>query len=211
MKHIIEALNWRYATKQFNKDKKLSTEEIDNIIEAIRLTPSSFGLQPYKVFVITNSELREKLKQAAYNQTPLTDASHVIVFTVPTDFSETQVDAYLNEVANTRGMTTESLQGFKSMMMGFVSNHNTDQLKDWAARQAYIALGQLLTVAAIAKIDAVPMEGFNPAQFDEILNLKEKNLASVVAAGLGFRDEADAHAALAKVRFKKDDLFVELK
>lgn len=210
MNNILDALHWRYATKKFDNTKKLTQEKVDDILEAIRLAPSSYGLQPYRIFVITNEELREKLKPAGYNQSAFGDASHLLIFTVPTNFSETNVDDYLKEVVATRNVTLESLQGYKDMMMGLVKNSDAKKLEDWAARQVYLALGQLLLIAALEKIDAVPMEGFKPNEIDEILELKEKNLTTVVVAGLGYRSEDDAYAKLAKVRTKKENLFIEL-
>lgn len=210
MSQTNNSLNWRYATKTYDINKKLTSDQIDTLIESIRLSPSSFGLQPYKVIDITNPEIREKLKAAAWNQTQITDASQLLVFAVPTDLNETHVDSFIEEVAKTRGVTIESLSEYSGMIKGSINSHTSEQRKDWSAKQAYIALGILLKTAADIQVDTTPMEGFDSAQFDDILGLKEKNLTSIVLCTLGYRSEDDTYAKLAKVRVSKNDLIITI-
>ena len=209
MTQINDSLNWRYATKAYDTSKKLNEDQLNTLIESIRLSPSSYGLQPYRVINVKTPEIREKLKAAAWNQTQMTDASQLLVFTVPTDLSDKHIDTFIEEVAKTRGITIESLKGYSDMIKGSVNSKTPEQRKDWSARQAYIALGILLKTAADMQIDATPMEGFDNAQFDDILGLKDKNLTSVVVCALGYRADNDDFAKMKKVRFSKEVLFIE--
>ena len=209
MTQIIDALNWRYATKAYDTTKKLSDEQVATLIEAIRLTPSSYGLPVYKVIHVKDAETREKLKAAAWGQSQITDASDLFVFAVNTDLSETSVDEYAKLIAETRNVPVESLTDYMGMIKGTVNSLSDEHKAAWATRQAYIALGVLLTAAALHEIDSTPMEGFTAAKFDEILGLKEHNLASVVVCALGYRSEDDAYAKLAKVRVAKETLVIE--
>ncbi|MFA6365513.1 MAG: NAD(P)H-dependent oxidoreductase [Candidatus Paceibacterota bacterium] len=210
MENIIKSLGWRYATKIFDTSKKLTDEQLGIVTEALRLSASSFGLQPWKFIVVTNPEVRKQLREAAYGQAQITDASHLIVFTT-SDINEASVDAYVESMGSTRGMDEEAKRGMKARLFGSVQNRTPEALREWAARQCYIALGTLLTVAANEKIDACPMEGFENAKFDAILGLKEKGLSSVVLATVGFRSENDKHANEAKVRFPKEEVIIEIK
>ena len=210
MTNIIEALNWRYAIKQYDPEKKLTEEQVNTLFEAVRMSPSSFGLQPYKIINIKNPEIRAKLRAAGYNQPQITDASQFLVFTVPTNLGEKDVDAFIQLTAETRGASLDSLKDYSDMLKKGIAGRTPEQNIVWAAKQAYIALGVLLTSAAIEKIDASPMEGFDPKQFDEILGLKEYGLTSVVIAALGFRSPEDKYTKLAKVRLAKEDLFIEV-
>lgn len=209
MTQINDSLNWRYATKAYDTSKKLTDDQVNTLIESIRLSPSSYGLQPYKVIDVKTTEIREKLKAAAWNQTQMTDASQLFVFTVPTDLSDKHVDAFINEVSKIRGADLESLKGYSDMIKGAVNSRTPEQRKDWSAKQAYLALGILLKTAAEMQIDATPMEGFDSAQFDEILGLKDKNLTSVVVCALGYRAENDDFAKMVKVRLQKEVLVIE--
>lgn len=208
---IIESLKWRYATKKFDTSKKLSEEQINTLIDALDLSASSFGIQPWKFFVITNPEVREKLKVAAYGQPQVTDSSHLVVFTQYALYGEAQVDAYMSRVAQIKGLEISALTGFKQMIMGKISGLSQTEVQSWTARQVYIALGTLLTTSAVMKIDACPMEGFDNKQFDEILGLKAMGLESLAMCALGFRAEDDKAATAPKVRFDKKDVVVEIK
>lgn len=210
MTQINDSLNWRYATKAYDANKKLTEDQVNTLIESIRLSPSSYGLQPYKVIGVETPEIREKLKAAAWNQTQITDASQLLVFTVPTNLSDQHVDTFIENVSKTRVVTIESLKEYSDMIKGSINSRTPDQRKDWSTKQAYIALGILLKTAADMLVDATPMEGFDNAKFDEILGLKEKNLTSVVACTLGYRSEDDIYAKLAKVRISKDDLIIKI-
>ena len=208
---IIQSLMWRYATKKFDPSKKLTQEQISTLEEALRLSASSFGIQPWKFFIITNPEVREKLKVAAFGQPQVGDASHLVVFTQHVPYGEKQVDALMADVAQTKGIDVAMLGDYKKMIMNRVSNSSQDVTQAWTARQVYIALGTLLTSAAIMKIDACPMEGFDPKKFDEILGLKAMGLESLVMCALGFRSADDAAAIVPKTRFPKEDVIVEIK
>ncbi|MFV8224797.1 NAD(P)H-dependent oxidoreductase [Christiangramia aquimixticola] len=201
-----EDLNWRYATKKFDASKKLSQEELEQILESIQLTASSYGLQPYEVIVVENEEIREKLKAVAWNQTQVTDASHLLVFANLTKVTEGYVHNYLDNIANTRNISREDLKGMEDMIKNTVLQLPAQAQEIWAAKQAYIALGNLLSSAANLKIDTCPMEGFDAEKFDEILGLKERNLTTAVIAPIGFRSSEDYYQDLAKVRKAKSDL-----
>ncbi len=209
MTNIIESLNWRYATKAYDSSKKLTQEQINNLLEVIRLSPSSYGLQPYKVIHVKTPEIREKLKAASWGQTQITDASDLFVFAVPTNLNDKDVDDFINLVATVRGAQAEQLKGYADMIKGSINGRDDAGRVSWAAKQAYIALGLLLEAAALEKIDATPMEGFDNAQYNEILGLNEQNLTSVVVAAVGYRSETDEYINLKKVRKDIKDLVIE--
>ena len=211
MQNIIDAFKWRYATKQYDTDKKLTAEQLDRLLKSIELTPTSYGLQAYKALIITNPETRVKLRAAAWDQPQITDASHLIVFAVPTNLNDAHIDTFIAKIAKVRNVSEESLAGYSEMMKGALSHKTPEQKTEWLARQAYIALGFLLSTAALEHIDATPMEGFDPKQFDEILGLTQENLTSVVVAPLGFRSETDEYAKLTKVRFGREEIIREVK
>jgi nitroreductase len=180
--------------------------------EALRLSASSFGLQPWKFIVVTNPEVRKQLRAAAWDQAQITDASELIVLAVQKNVDESYVDTFVKSVALTRGMPIDALKGYSDMMKGSVKSRTTPEaVKEWSSRQVYVALGTLLTAAAVEGIDACPMEGFDPKKFDEILGLEKMGLESRVLAAVGFRSSEDATASYKKVRFDKKDVFVEVK
>jgi nitroreductase/dihydropteridine reductase len=207
---LIEKLNWRYATKKFDHTKKLSTEQLIDLLAAVRLAPSSVGLQSYKVLVVENPAIREQLRVAAHGQPQITEASQLIVFASETTLDEVYVKNFVDFVAERRQVTRENLEGYEQMILGNVNRRSEDQRLAWSNKQAYIALGVLLTAAAEMGIDACPMEGFNAAQFDEILGLKEKGLSTAVIAAIGFRAEDDHFSKLLKVRKPEEELFIHL-
>ena len=209
MTQIIDALNWRYATKAYDTTKKLSGEQVSILIESIRLSPSSFGLPVYKVIHVKNPETREKLKAAAWGQAQVTDASEFLVFAAKTNIGEADVTEYMNDVSKVRNIPLENLEEYAGMINGSISSRTAEEKVTWAAKQAYIALGIVLAAAALEKIDASPMEGYDSNQFDEILGLKELNLKSVVVVALGHRAENDSYATLTKVRAAKESLVIE--
>ena len=207
---LINQLNWRYATKRMN-GQKIPQEKIDAILEAIRLSASSYGLQPYTIFAIQNEELRKTLLPAAYNQPQIVEASHILVFAAWDKISQEQIDAFFNQIEEVRGATTESLAAYKAMIENTVNGQTGDTTFNWTSRQAYIALGTGLIAAAEQEVDAAPLEGFDPAAVDEILDLKVRNLRSVALLALGYRDEKnDQLGAAKKVRRDADKLFVTL-
>jgi nitroreductase len=207
---IIDKLKWRYATKKFDTNKKLSAEQLDLLLDAIQLAPSSYGLQHYKVLVIENPEVRAKLREAAYGQPQITDASQLIVFAAEANMNEEYVKNFVDLIADTRNAPRESLGGLEGMLVGAINGRTPEQRVLWAQKQAYIALGVLVAAAADQSIDAGPMEGFDPAKFDEILGLKEKGLTATVIAAVGFRSEEDAFSKLVKVRRPKSELFIHI-
>lgn len=203
----IQHLQWRYATKKYN-GSQIDKDNLNTILESIRLTPTSLGMQPFKVLVIDNPELREKMLPIAHNQSQIKDASHLILFAANTQISEETVDTYMNNVATTRQMPVENLAGFKGMINGFVGSKNEAQITEWASRQCYIALGIAMATAAALKVDTTPMEGYKVNEMDELFNLKAQGYASAVLLAVGHRDEEnDQLAKLAKVRKSAETLF----
>ncbi|MDR7210436.1 NAD(P)H-dependent oxidoreductase [Flavobacterium piscis] len=210
MSTFLENQNWRYATKQFDATKKISTEDLNTIKEAVRLSASSYGLQPYKIVVVENPELREKLKAAAYGQTQITDASHLFIFANDLNLDTTSVDQYISNISAIRGVPVNALAGFSDMMKGMIENLPNDAKNTWTAKQTYLALGNLLNVAAELKIDATPMEGFNAAAFNEILGFDKLGLNAAVIATVGYRHGDDDTQHYIKVRKSQEELFITL-
>ena len=207
---LINQLNWRYATKRMN-GQKIPQEKIDAILEAIRLSASSYGLQPYTIFAIQNEELRKALLPAAYNQPQIVEASHILVFAAWDKISQEQIDAFFNQMEEVRNVTAESLAAYKALIENIVNGQTGDTTFNWTARQAYIALGTGLIAAAEQEVDASPLEGFNPAAVDEILDLKVKNLRSVAILALGYRDATtDQLGEAKKIRRDTNKLYVTL-
>jgi len=208
---FIEQLNWRYATKRMVADKAVPQEKVNAIVEAIRLSASSYGLQPYNLLVIQDKELLQKIQPIAYNQPQVGEASTLLVFAVWDKPTQERIDTFFNLLASERGIPAEALAGYKGMVEGAIGNLDEVAAYNWMARQAYIALGTGLAAAAIEEVDATPMEGFNPAALDELLGLSEKGLKSVVILPLGYRDEAnDPLANAKKVRKSTEDFVVAL-
>lgn len=204
--NLIPCLQWRYATKKMTGEK-LPSEKLETILHATQLAASSYGLQPYTILVIENEGVKKQLSSAGYNQPQILQSSHILVFCAWTDISEDQVSDYITNIAITRNINEEALVGFKSTIWGTVSGLSVEQKQVWATKQAYIALGTTLVAAAVEEVDATPMEGFNAAQFDDILGLEVKGLKSVVICALGYRSADDALATLPKVRREKSLLF----
>lgn len=207
---LNDSLKWRYATKKFDPNKKVSQENIDYIKESIQLAASSFGLQLYKVLIIEDNEIREKLKPASWNQSQVTDCSHLIVFCTYTDISPEYVDNYLKGKAETQGLEYEQIKPYGDYMKGFLEKMPQSEIKHWTAKQTYIALGNALAACGELQVDGCPLEGFEPDKYDEILGLKEKGLRSVVAHAVGYRHEEDTNQHLKKHRIKDSDLFISI-
>lgn len=203
-------LKWRYATKKFDPAKKIAEQDIELLKEAIQLSASSYGLQPYKVLIISDPEIKAKLKVAANGQAQLEDASHVVVFANLSDLSEKHVASYIENISTTRGLEIQQLEGFSSLMNSVVGNLSEDAREVWAAKQTYIALGNLLSAAADLKIDSCPMEGFDADKFAEILNLKQLNLTPSVIAPIGYRSIEDTTQHYDKVRKPEEELFITI-
>ena len=207
---LIEKLNWRYATKKFDNTKKLTPFQLEELLYAVQLSPSSGGVQPYKIIVVEDVAIREELQQAAHGQPQIADASQLIVLAAETNLDTQYVKNFIDHVAKTRGIDRANLEGYEQMINGNVNSMNEEQRITWAKKQAYIALGVLLTSAAELGIDACPMEGFSAPQFDEILGLEEKGLTTAVIAAIGFRAEDDAYSKLNKVRKPEEEMFIHI-
>jgi nitroreductase len=208
---LVNQLNWRYATKQFDPTRKISDRDWAALEQALLLSPSSCGLQPWTFIVVKDPAMRAKLQAASWGQAQIVDASHLVVFTSRLNLSESDLDAHLKRTAEVRGVAVEELAGFRSMMVGtLIQGMDVAARNAWTKNQVYIALGNLLTSAAMLGIDACPMEGIDRAQYDAILGLPQKNLASAMVATLGYRAATDKYAAAPKVRFPKEKVFIEI-
>lgn len=208
---LLQRFTWRYAVKQFDPLRKIDAATWSALEESLRLAPSSGGLQPWKFVVVNNPAVREQLVPAAFGQAQVRDASHLVVFTAKTNFGEADVDAHLRHMAAVKQISLEKLAGLRAMLVGgIVGAKDTAAREAWAARQTYLALGVLVAAAAVLGIDAAPMEGFVPAQFDSILGLKAKGLTATVICALGYRSENDAYATAPKVRFDRRDVFFDV-
>lgn len=203
-KQIMDALNWRYAAKTFDATKKVSDADFDTIIESARLAPSVFGIEAWKFIVVKNPEIRAKLRAAGYDQTKITDASHLVVVARRTD-TDAITDELVARTAKDQGKTVEDLAGLKGMVGGAINGRPEATVAAWFAGQTYIALGMMLETAALLDVDAGPMEGFDPKQVDEILGLPAKNLASVTMVAFGYRGD-DAYASIPKTRRAKEEV-----
>ena len=210
MSKYIENQNWRYAVKKYDASKKITAEDLATLKEAIRLSTSSYGLQPYKVIFVENPEIREQLKAAAWGQTQLTDASQLVVFANITDFGNPEIDSYIENIAHTRDLTAESLSGFADLMKSKISVLPLEARDNWTSKQTYLALGNLINAAAELQIDVTPMEGFDAAKFDEILDLTKKGLHASVIATIGYRHKEDSTQHYKKVRKSNEELFINL-
>lgn len=210
MSDLIEKLNWRYAAKRMTGET-IPEEKLNNILEAIKLSPSSVGLQPYKVLVISDKDLKEKIFNEAAQQPQIKESSHLLVFAAYEKITAEHISEYMNLIAATRGIDVTSLSQFHEKISDSILGRTEQVNFDWAARQAYIALGHASVAAATEHVDSTPMEGFNNAKLDEILALNEKGLKSVVMMTLGYRDSANDHLASAKkVRRSNEEFFLTI-
>ncbi|MEM1258511.1 MAG: NAD(P)H-dependent oxidoreductase [Bacteroidota bacterium] len=207
MSNTLEIRKWRYATKKFDASKKVSKEDLDVFLEATRLSASSYGLQPYHIYVISNQEIKERLKPASWGQSQITDASHIIVFANSTDFDGDLVDNYLDNVSQTRNIPQEGLKGYGDFMKSKLLDLPAEIKGNWTTKQVYLAFGNAMQAAAELKIDTCPMEGFVPETYNEVLGLKEKNQNAAVVLAIGYRSEEDETQHYAKVRKSTEELF----
>ena len=210
MSNFIKDANWRYATKKFDATKKVSKEDLDTLKEAIRLSASSYGLQPYKVFIIENPEIRARLQPVAWGQSQIVDASHVIVFANIVDFGDAEIDASIKNTTETRGIPLETIQGYVDFMKSKITSLSVEKRNTWTEKQTYLALGNLLNAAAEHKIDVTPMEGFEAEKVNEILGLEKLGLNASLLATIGYRHEEDATQHYVKVRKSNEELFINL-
>lgn len=206
-KQLLDALQWRYATKAFDAAQKIPADLWAALEQTLVLTPTSYGLQPYQFLIVQNPALRAALLPQSWNQRQVVDCSHYVVFTARTEMTEADVDRFIRRSAEVRGVAPESLAAYRGMMLGDVVNGPRGKVAhEWAARQCYIALGNLMTAAAILGVDGCPMEGIAPAEYDKILKLDGTGYKTVVALALGYRAASDKYAALAKIRYEAKEL-----
>lgn len=211
MEKIIETLERRYATKVYDPSKKITQEQLDALLQAVRLSPSSYGLQPYEVIVVLDPALRVKLREVSFGQSPVTDASALFVLARYERFPEGFIDAYVNNTIETRGLPQDSFPQRKATVDGVVSPLTEEQLDAWNKNQTYILLGTLLLTAASMELDATPMEGFDPERYDELLGLKEKGLKTAVIMAVGHHSDTDWSFGLKKIRRPLDEMVTILR
>lgn len=205
----LKQLQWRYATKKFDATQAISAADWSTLEQALILSPSSFGLQPWKFVVITDPATKAKLPPISWGQTQVVEASHVVVFAIKRSLSEADIDQYLARIVEVRGGSVEALAGFRGMMVSSLLKSGMN-LTHWASLQAYIALGQFMATAAMLGIDTCPMEGIQPAKYDEVLDLQSLGYQTVVACVAGYRASDDKYAAMPKVRFTADDVVLRV-
>ena len=204
---LLAQLRWRYATKKFDPTRKIAPELWSALEQALVLTPSSFGLQPWKFLVVTDAAVKQQLVGVSWKQTQPADCSHHVVFAVRKALAEKDVDHFIASIVATRGVTAESLKGYRDIMAGFAGRAAKEGwLREWAIRQVYIALGNFMTSAAVLGVDTCPMEGIEPADYDKILGLAGTEFETVVACAAGYRAANDKHASFAKVRYPSSEM-----
>ncbi len=207
---LVSQLQWRYATKAFDPAQQIPADVWSALEDALVLTPSSFGLQPWKFLVITNASLREKLVPHAWGQRQVAEASHFLVLCGRTSMDMPAIDAYLQDMTTKRSLPTGGLDALRGMMVGFAQGMTPEQTNEWIAKQCYIALGNFMTAAALLGVDTCPMEGFLPAEFDAVLNLPAQGLRSIVCCAAGYRSAEDKYAGLPKIRWDKEQVVARL-
>ncbi len=206
----IKKLQWRYATKKFDPSKKLSQEKLRVLKETFNLTATSYGLQPLKMVIVANQEIKEQLMPLTFNQPQVRDASHVLVLCVETEIDANFIVDHFKRVGGTRNTPREILEPFEKNLVREFSEKESNEIRQWMINQLYLTLGSLLAICAIEEIDACPMEGFQPEKYDQLLNLKEKGLESVIVLPVGYRDDSDFFSSLKKVRRGVEELIVEI-
>ena len=202
---VIDQLRWRYATKKFDAARTIPPDTWTALEQSLVLTPSSYGLQPWKFFVVTDPAVKARLPQHSWGQRQPQDCSHMVVLAIKADLNEADIDRYLARVSEVRGQSVESLGGYKRTMMGSLTEPPFD-VNEWAARQVYIALGQFMACAAVLAVDTCPMEGIDPTKYDEVLGIGSQGFRTVVACAAGYRSADDKYAQVPKVRFKAEDV-----
>ncbi|SDX16208.1 NAD(P)H-dependent oxidoreductase [Aequorivita viscosa] len=207
--NTIEKLQWRYATKRFDPNKILSKEQIDILKQAFNLTATSFGLQPLKLVVVSNAELKKQLMKASFNQPQVRDASHLLILCIEEKIDHNFIIDHFRRVEDTRNTPREILEPFEKNLIASFTEKDSDEIRDWMVNQLYLTLGALLTVCAVEKIDSCPMEGFEPEKYDMFLGLDKMGLKSVIVMPVGYRDESDFFKNLKKVRRGVDELTID--
>ncbi len=206
----IKNLEWRYAVKKFNSEKILPEDKIERLKQAFNLTATSYGLQPITLAVIHNKDLQNKLVQHSYGQQQVAQASHVLVICIQNNINEDYINRYFEQIRKVRGTSDDILNPFKDAMMADFSKKEVHEIEQWSKNQAYLALGNLLTICALEKIDSCPMEGFIPSAYDDVLNLKESGLTSVLVLPVGYRADDDMFSEFKKVRKNIEESIIEI-
>jgi len=207
---LIKNLKWRYATKKYDTSKKVSSEDLEIIKEAIQLSATSYGLQLFKVLIIEDPVIREKLRPVSWGQPQITDASHLLVFCGYNDVTDEDVENYINLKAQTQDLPVDSLQGSSDFMKTKMKEKSSEEKQSWTAKQTYIALSNALNACAELKLDSTPMEGFDPEAYNEILNLKDKGLKASVVLAIGYRSEEDVTQKAKKIRNPLEAIFEKI-
>ncbi len=198
--NIIDSLNWRYATKKFDINKIVSEEKLSLLKKAFSLTPTSYGLQPVKLVVVRDKKIQNELVPHSYNQGQVEQASHLLIICIENIIDEAYIRAYFENEKKIRGTSDEAVNSFRSYLINSFSSKNENEIREWATKQAYITLGNLLTVCALEQIDSCPMEGFVPEKYNELLDLKSKGLSAVLVLPIGYRSNDDVFSSFKKVR-----------
>lgn len=210
MNNILDALEWRYAVKKFDDKASLTEQQILDVKNAFNLSASSYGLQPYKMIVVQNPDLKEKLVPASYGQKQISQSAALLVFAVRTDFGMDYIDQYFEDMSVKRQIPLENLEGYKNFMKGSFANKSEEEIWSWSVKQVYLTMGHMLASLAAMKIDACPMEGIDPNAYDKILDLEAKQLKTIVAMPIGVRATDDATASALKVRKDLSEIIIEL-
>lgn len=210
MSELLKNMNWRYATKDFDANKKVSESDLEEILEVFRLTPSSFWLEPWKLVIVENPEIREKLQANSWNQSQITKASHLLVFARVKNIDDNYIDAYFDKSVKITWATRDQLLGYENMMKWYFSNLNIDSKASWARDQVFLALWNVMHFLAQKQIDSCAIWGFDPLKYDEILELDKLGLASVVVLPIWYRSNDDKYSFKPKVRFSKDEIIVKI-
>ena len=208
--NLKEILEWRYSTKQFDQSQPVLEDKVKKILELTNLSASSYGMQPFKMVVIKNQNIKKRLVDSSYGQTNVGNSSHLIVFAARTDIDEAFIDNYIEIIAKKRNVSPESQSSYKKMLLNYINKKDKKAIQSWAADQIYIALGTFLVACASEEIDACPIGGFIPKEYDEVLKLADYNLKSVVVAAIGYRHIEDKYQHRAKVRKPLNEMVIEL-
>jgi nitroreductase / dihydropteridine reductase len=210
MNNILDALEWRYAVKKFDDKASLTEQQILEVKKVFNLSASSYGLQPYKMIVVQNPELKEKLVPASFGQQQISQSAAILVFAVRTDFGMDYIDQFFKDMSTKRQIPLENLEGYKNFMKGSFANKSEDEISSWATKQVYLTMGHMLASLAALQIDTCPMEGLDPQAYDKILDLEAKQLKTIVAMPIGVRAPDDASATALKVRKDLSDIIIDL-
>lgn len=207
---IIDSLQWRAAVRNYDTSKKVSKEDLELLLESGNLTATSMGLQPFKIVVVSDPEFQKQLVPVSYNQQHVADASHILIFAIDTNIDQSKIDALIERTIEVRGVSSSDLEGYKTSMSGYLAAMSQETKLAWATKQAYIALGTVMTAAADLRIDSCAMEGFDPLEYQKMLGLESKDLMPVVVLPIGYRSDKEQMASLPKVRKTRENFVLEI-